>query len=83
MHKTSNISLGEGILLGVMVALGAIALVVLLGTLTALPVMLLWNWLIPSIFHLREIGFLEAWGLLVLSGLLFKSTAPSTSKKNS
>lgn len=34
-------------------------------------VMLLWNWLIPSIFGLREIGFWEALGLLVLGKVLF------------
>lgn len=39
-------------------------------------VMLLWNWLIPSIFGLSSINFLEALGLLVLSRLLF-GTSPS------
>jgi hypothetical protein len=34
-------------------------------------VMVLWNWLIPSIFNLREINFWEALGLLVLGKLLF------------
>jgi hypothetical protein len=34
-------------------------------------VMLLWNWLIPSIFNLREITFWEALGLLLLGKLLF------------
>jgi len=34
-------------------------------------VMLLWNWLIPSIFSLREITFWEALGLLLLGKLLF------------
>jgi len=58
----------------------AIAIVVL-GVLTALPVMFLWNALIPSIFHLREISFLEAWGLVILCGSLFKSI-PSQSSKN-
>ena len=39
----------------------------------SLPVMLLWYWLMPGIFGLREITWFEAWGLLFLSGLLFKS----------
>jgi hypothetical protein len=34
-------------------------------------VMFLWNWLIPSIFNLREISFWEALGLLLLGKLLF------------
>ena len=45
----------------------------------ALPTMLLWNWLVPSIFHLREIGFLEALGMLILSGLLVRGGGASKS----
>jgi hypothetical protein len=36
-------------------------------------VRLLWNWLMPSIFGLREITFAEGLGLLVLSRILFGS----------
>jgi hypothetical protein len=36
-------------------------------------VMLLWNWVIVLIFGLIEISWLQAWGLYVLSNLLFKS----------
>jgi hypothetical protein len=36
-------------------------------------VMLLWNWLMPSLFGLPAIGFWKAWGLLILSHILFKS----------
>jgi hypothetical protein len=34
-------------------------------------VQLLWNWLMPSIFGLRNVTYLEAIGLLLLSRLLF------------
>jgi len=34
-------------------------------------VMRLWNWLMPSLFHLPLITFVQALGLLVLSKLLF------------
>lgn len=44
-----------------------------------LPTWLLWNWLMPSIFRLREITFLETFGLLMLSGLLIKSHSGSKS----
>lgn len=47
----------------------------IVGALYALPVMLLWNWLMPMIFHLQEITFFQAWGLVWLCGLLFKSTS--------
>lgn len=31
----------------------------------------LWNWLMPSLFHLRTISFVQALGLVVLSKILF------------
>lgn len=34
-------------------------------------VMLLWNWLMPDIFGLKEITWLQALGLNFLTGLLF------------
>lgn len=34
-------------------------------------VMLLWNWLIPSLFGLQSISFLQAVGLLLLCKILF------------
>jgi hypothetical protein len=36
-----------------------------------LAVMLLWNWLAPTVFGLHPIGFLQALGILVLSRILF------------
>lgn len=40
----------------------------------SVPVWLLWNWLMPEIFGLPEIGWLQAFGLMVLSGFLLKSS---------
>jgi hypothetical protein len=57
----------------VTVIFGAIALLFIVAAVMSLPVMLLWDWLMPGIFGLREITWFEAWGLLFLSGLLFKS----------
>ncbi|MCI0511637.1 hypothetical protein L0128_00300 [candidate division KSB1 bacterium] len=36
-------------------------------------VMGLWNWLMPPIFGLTRITFWQAWGLVLLSHILFKS----------
>ena len=44
-----------------------------MAALMSLPVMLLWDWLMPTIFGLKEITWFQAWGLLFLCGLLFKS----------
>lgn len=44
------------------------------------PLMLLWNGLMPTIFGLPEIGFLQACGLQLLATILFKSV--TTNKKD-
>lgn len=44
-----------------------------MALLFSLPVMWLWNWLMPEIFGVVEIDLLQALGLTVLSGLLFKA----------
>lgn len=47
-----------------------------LGLLLAYPVMLLWNGcFVGAIAGVSEIGWLQAWGLIVLFGILFKSTS--------
>ncbi len=51
----------------------------LVGALLSLPVMLLWDWLMPTIFGLPEITWFQAWGLLWLTGFLFR---PSMSHKD-
>jgi uncharacterized membrane protein SpoIIM required for sporulation len=37
----------------------------------SLLVFLLWNWLMPAIFGLTTITFIQAFGLLILSKILF------------
>jgi hypothetical protein len=54
------------------VVFGAVAACVM-GVVLGFPVMWLWNWLAPTMFHLPVIDFWQAVGLLVLSHLLFKS----------
>jgi hypothetical protein len=61
-------SLPQKILLGILFAVGGIAMMALFG----LFVMLLWNWLMPDIFGLKTITYWQAWGLLILSWILFK-----------
>jgi hypothetical protein len=66
--------LGMKVFLGVLMGLGAIALIFLFGWV----VMLLWNSLMPDIFGLKVLTYWQAWGLLVLSSILFKGF-PSSS----
>ena len=49
-----------------------VGLTILLGLVCGLPVMWLWDWLMPTIFGLKEITLFQAWGLSALCGLLFK-----------
>lgn len=54
---------------------------VIISVLFSLPVMWLWNGLMPAIFKLPEITFLQALGLNILCGILFKSNYTLQSKK--
>ena len=38
------------------------------------PTMLLWNWLMPTIFNLPTIVFWQACGINLLASILFKPT---------
>jgi len=52
-----------------------VGIIVVVGLLFSYPVMLLWNGcLVPAVDGVKEIGLLQAWGLMILFGILFKST---------
>ena len=53
--------------------LAGVGLWAFLAVLAALPFVLLWNWLVPDIFSLPEIGWLQGFGLLLLVGLLTRT----------
>lgn len=57
----------------IVLALMGLGLFVIYSAIVSLPVMLLWDWIMPTLFDLPEITWLQAWGLLMLCGLLFKS----------
>lgn len=48
-----------------------IGYIVVIAAVLALPIWLLWNWLMPGIFGLPQINILQALGLSLLSGCLF------------
>lgn len=41
----------------------------------AFPVMWLWDYVMPSLLRVSEITYLQAFGLYVLCGMLFKNSA--------
>lgn len=57
----------------------AVVLMVGVSLLASLPVWLLWNWLVPSVFGLRAISWMEAQALLVLVSILFRPISSSSS----
>ena len=63
------------ILVGLFTFIGIIALVALI---LGLPVMLLWNWLMPTLFGLPLITFWQAIGINFLSSILFGKTSFKT-----
>lgn len=52
---------------------GMIAIVFIIALIASLPLMLLWNWLMPEIFGLKTITWLQAFGLSMMAGILFGS----------
>src|SRR4051812_15848884 len=55
--------------------------IAVIGIVGAIPVYFLWNMLMPAIFGLKAITFVQAWGMYVLASLLFKSNTSSSSSK--
>jgi hypothetical protein len=68
----------ENIFTGIVVGIIGLAVMAALGLVIAFPVMILWNWLIPAIFGLKTITFLEAFGLYGLCAILFQSSRSSS-----
>lgn len=70
------------VFLKVLLVIGAAALGLSLAggifILIGVIVRALWNWLMPTIFALPSINFWQAWGLLVLSSILFRKGGSSS-----
>lgn len=59
----------------IIIFLGTLAAVVLLAVVLALPTQFLWNeCLVGAVNGINRIGFWQALGINILSGILFKST---------
>jgi hypothetical protein len=55
--------------------IGLVLVLVLVSFLLAWPVMELWNQcLVPAVDGVKEIGWMQAWGIQFLFGILFKTT---------
>jgi len=58
-----------------------VVLAVVVSFLQVVPLWYIWNWLVPHLFDGPTITLMEAFGLGLLSALLFKSRPSSSNKK--
>jgi len=54
-----------------------VGLIVLIAVLFTVPTYFLWNWLCPKLFSLPKITLLQALGLNLLCGILFRNSCSS------
>lgn len=64
----------------IVLALFCLLIGLLYGLFFALPVMWLWNWLMPVLFGLKTITFWQAAGICLLSSFLLKNNTNINSK---
>ena len=55
------------------VVIGAF-IIVIVALLYMLPLYFLWNWLMPNLFGITKITLWQSLGLLLLTGILFRSS---------
>lgn len=71
----------DKLIVGVGALVVVLAIVVIVGLLLSFPLMLLWNaCLVPAVQGLSEIGWLQAWGIMIACSIMFKNT--TTVKKD-
>jgi hypothetical protein len=64
------------------VIIGGAALILLISFLLSWPIYMLWNGcLVGAVDGVHELTWLQAWGISVLFGLLFKPTFSNSSDK--
>lgn len=61
-------------------AIVVLGTVILLSFVLCLPVMWIWNWIMPELFGLATVTWTQAWGLNLLCGLLFRAKVEVNNK---
>jgi hypothetical protein len=62
--------------------LKSIIIYVLSYLITSWVVYALWNWLIPHLFNVPHISYIESIGIYALSNILFKTSYPKIKEEN-
>lgn len=78
----SRSTLGESLFVSLVAIVFVAVLSVAFTALFALPVEWLWNYVVPALFGLKSITFMQAWALNLLCSFLFKSSNTSTSSSS-
>ena len=73
MEKLEHLGKTKKVFAIIGMTIGGFIIAAFMALLFGFVVMWLWNWLMPVIFGLPTITFWQAWGLVVLSHILFKS----------
>lgn len=55
----------------VLIIISALAMYTFVSVVLSIPVLLLWNWLMPTIFGITKITLGQAWGISLLCSILF------------
>jgi hypothetical protein len=55
------------------IAVGAVVLATVLQLLMAIPFMWLWDTIMPDLFGLKPISWLQAWGLMIMANIMFRT----------
>jgi hypothetical protein len=63
----------------VLIIISALAMYTFVSVVLSIPVLLLWNWLMPTIFGITKITLGQAWGISLLCGLLFGQSSSEKS----
>lgn len=66
----------------VLLIFGAYVFAAVISLITAIPLMFLWNWLMPHIFGLVTINLWEAWGLAWIAAILIKPPSVTFGSKS-
>lgn len=60
----------------------AVAVMLFIAVITAIPTYFIWNYLMPELFGFKQITFVQAYLLNVLCSVLFKSSSSNSSSKD-
>lgn len=63
----------------VLIIISALAMYTFVSVVLSIPVLLLWNWLMPTIFGITKITLGQAWGISLLCGILFGKSSSEKS----